>query len=105
MVLNQFNTNFWDSRNLFDKFHNRELGHFVVKVSFSIGSNTTTAKSTKTSLKKGIHVLSISITIFPTSLLCQMKVNSSGFEFERIISEFRNRKKLSSSLVYVLHKT
>ena len=42
MVLNQFNTNFWDSRNLFDKFHNRELGHFVVKVSFSIGSNTTT---------------------------------------------------------------
>ena len=101
MVLNQFNTNFWDSRNLFDKFHNRELGHFVVKVSFSIGSNNTTAKSTK----KGIHVLSISITIFPTRLLCQMKVNSSGFEFERIISEFRNRKKLSSSLVYVLDKT
>ena len=76
MVLNQFNTNFWDSRNLFDKFHNRELGHFVVKVSFSIGSNTTTAKSTKTSLKKEIHVLSISIAIFPARLLCQMEVNS-----------------------------
>ena len=43
---------FWIADICLISSHNRELGHFVVKVSFSIGSDTTTARSTKTSLKK-----------------------------------------------------
>ena len=60
--------------------------------------------TTKISLKKWIRVLSISIAIIPTRLLCQMQANSSGAEFLRTVSKFIKRKKISSSLVNVLHK-
>ena len=60
--------------------------------------------ATKMSLKKWIRVLSISIAIIPTRLLCQMQANSSEAEFLRTVSRFTKRKKISSLLVNVLHK-
>ena len=62
------------------------------------------ATATKTTLRKWISLLLISIVIIPTRLLCQMWVDSFEAEFLRTISKFRKRKKISSSLVYVHHK-
>ena len=59
----------------------------------------------ETSLKKWIRVLSITVAIIPTRFLCQMLANSSEAKFLKTISKFRKRKKISSDLVYVLHKT
>ena len=61
--------------------------------------------TTKTSHEEWTHILSVSIVIIPTHLLCQMQANSSGIEFLSTISKFIKRKKILSSLVYVLHKT
>ena len=63
------------------------------------------ATATRTSLKKWIWVLAVFIAIIPTYLLCQMKENPSGTEFLGTISKFRKRNKISSLLLYVLHKT
>ena len=62
-------------------------------------------KATKTSLKKWICVLWISITIIPTCLLCQINANSSVAEFLTVISKVRKRKKIWSWLVCVHFKT
>ena len=59
--------------------------------------------ATKTSLKKWIRVLSNGIAIIPTRLLC----NASEVFWSRIpgtVSKFTKRKKISSSVVNVLHK-
>jgi len=67
--------------------------------------DTTTAKATKTSIKKWICVRSISITITPTHLLCPIQANSFWAEFLRTTFKNRKRKKIQPSLVYVLHTT
>ena len=59
----------------------------------------------RTSVKKRICVLSVLIEIIPTPLLCQMQASPPGVEFLRTISKCRKRNKISSLLVYVLHKT
>ena len=67
----------------------------------------------KNNLRKWIRVLSISISIIPASFntlsnfvsFCQIQANPSGAEFLRTISKFRKTKKISWSLVCVLHKT
>ena len=69
----------------------------------TLSSNDATAS--RTSLKKLICVLSVFIAIFPTILLCQMWANASGVEFFRNIAKFQERNKISSLLVYILHKT
>ena len=56
-------------------------------------------------LKKWICVLSVFIAIIPTYLLCQMYTNPPEFEFQGTIYKFTKRNKLSSLLVYLLHKT
>ena len=56
------------------------------------------ATATKTSLKKWICVRSISITITPTHLLCQMEANSFWAKFLRTIFKVRNRRKISRRL-------
>ena len=56
------------------------------------------------SAKWPVCVLSVLIAIIPTHLLCQMQANLPEVEFWTI-SKFRNRNKISSLLVYVLHKT
>ena len=61
--------------------------------------------TTKTSYEEWTHIFSVSIVIIPTRLLCQMQANSFGAEFLSTISKFIKRKKILSSLVYVLHKT
>ena len=61
--------------------------------------------TTKTSYEEWTHIFSVSIVIIPTHLLCQMQANSFGAEFLSTISKFIKRKKILSSLVYVLHKT
>ena len=68
-----------------------------------VRSNDSTA--TRTSLKKWICVPSVLIAIIPTPLLCQKLADPPGVEFEGTISKFRKRNKISSELVYVLHKT
>ena len=68
--------------------------------------DTTTLTATKTSLEiKWICDFSISIVIISPHLLCQMQANSSRAEFLTTISKFRKKKKILSSLVYVLYKT
>ena len=62
-------------------------------------------KATKTSLKKWLSVLWISITIIPTCLLCQINANSSVAEFLTVISKVRKRKKIWSWLLCVHFKT
>ena len=63
-------------------------------------------KARKKSFKKGADFLSISIEIIPTQLAYKiMQANSSGLEFITTISKFRKRKRISSSLGYVLLKT
>ena len=52
-----------------------------------------------------IKLFSVSIVIIPTRLLCQMQANSSGAEFLSTTFKFKERKKILSLLVYVLHKT
>ena len=69
----------------------------------TLSSNDATAS--RTSLKKWICILSVFIAIFPTILLCQMWANTSGVEFLRNIAKFQERNKISSLLVYILHKT
>ena len=60
---------------------------------WNLTNRTTTATASKTSLKKWICVLLISIAITPTHLLCQIQANSFWAEFLRIIFKFRKRKK------------
>ena len=44
------------------------------------------------------------IAIIPSCLLCRMYVNSPGVEFLWALSKLRKRKKISSLIVYILHK-
>ena len=44
-------------------------------------------------------------SIIPTHLLCQLLANPPGVEFLDTISKYRKRNKISSLLIYVLHKT
>ena len=67
--------------------------------------DTTTLTATKISLEKRMRVFLNSIVIISTRLLCQMQANSSRAEFLTTISKFRKKKKILSSLVYVLYKT
>ena len=69
----------------------------------TLRSNDATA--TRTSLKKCIFVLSVFIAIIPTHLLCQLQANPPKAEFQGTIFKLRKRNKISSLLVYVLHKT
>ena len=68
-----------------------------------VRSNDSTA--TRASLKKWICVPSVLIAIIPTHLFCQILADPPGVEFQGTITKFRKRNKISSSLVYVLHKT
>ena len=47
--------------------------------------------ATKTSHEKWIHIISVSIMIIPTRLLCQMQANSSGAEFLSTISSHKEK--------------
>ena len=47
---------------------------------------------------------SVFIAIFPTYFLCQRLVNPTGVGFLGTISNFRKKNKISSLLIYVLHK-
>ena len=62
-------------------------------------SNDATATGTS------LHVLSVLNAIIPTYLLCQMYANPPELEFQVTMLEFRKRNIISSSPVYVLHKT
>ena len=53
---------------------------------------------------KQICIFSAFTMIIPTDLLCQMKANTPEVEFQGAISKFRKRSKISSLLLYVLHK-
>ena len=44
------------------------------------------------------------MAIIPIYLLCQMYANPSEFKFQGTVFKFRERNKISSLLVYVLHK-
>ena len=69
----------------------------------TLRSNDATA--TRTSLKKRICVLSVFIAIIHTHLLCQLQANPPEAEFQGTIAKLKKRNKISSLLVYVLHKT
>ena len=69
----------------------------------TLRSNDATA--TRTSLKKWICVISVFIAIIPTHLLCQLWANPPKAEFQGAKFKLRKRNKISSLLVYVLHKT
>ena len=61
------------------------------------------ATKTRTSRKKYIYVLSVFMAMISTYFVkCR---RTSLFEFQGTISKFRKRNKISSFLVYVLHKT
>ena len=49
-------------------------------------------------------VPSVFIAIIPTHLLCQMQANPLEAEFRGTIAKLKQRNKISSLLVYVLHK-
>ena len=49
-------------------------------------------------------VPSVFIAIIPTHLLCQMWANPPEAEFQGTIAKLKQRNKISSLLVYVLHK-
>ena len=51
-----------------------------------------------------ICAFSVFIAIFPTYFLCQRLVNPTGVGFLGTISNFRKKNKISSLLIYVLHK-
>ena len=55
--------------------------------------------------RRGMGGFGIDWYIILTYLLCQMYKNPPEFEFQGTIFKFRKRNKLSSLLVYVLHKT
>ena len=55
--------------------------------------------------KKWIWVLSVFIAIIPTHLLRQKQASPPEAEFLGTISKFRKRHKISSLLLYLLHKT
>ena len=66
---------------------------------------TTTATTTKTSLKKWIRAASNFIALIPSRLICHMGANFFGVEFWRTVSKFRKRKRKLLSCVPVLDKT
>ena len=70
-------------------------------------SDLNDATATTTSPKKLISVLSVSVFSYrdDSYLLGQIYANPSEFEFQGTIFKFRKRNKISSLLVYVLHKT
>ena len=69
----------------------------------TLRSNDATA--TGTSVKKWICVLSVFIVIISTLLLCRMQASPPEAEYQGTISKLSERSKISSLLVYVLHKT
>ena len=69
----------------------------------TLRSNDATA--TRTSVKKWICVLSVFIVIISTLLLCRMQASPPEAEYQETISKLSERSKISSLLVYVLHKT
>ena len=69
----------------------------------TLRSNDATA--TGTSVKKWICVLSVFIVIISTLLLCRMQASPPEAEYQGTISKLSERCKISSLLVYVLHKT
>ena len=65
----------------------------------------TTATAAKTSLLKWIRVFSNFSSFIPVRLKCQRWANFPGVDCLGTAPKFRKRKKNSSSLVYVFHKT
>ena len=68
-------------------------------------SRSNDATATRTSLRKWICVLSVFIAIITTHLLCQLSANHPEAEFKETKFKLRKRIKISSLLIFVIHKT